>query len=118
MNESLQENKRRAKRTATSVIASGTLPEGMTESKARTLNLVVKTERETINLKKEKGQLLDADEVKAAAFNCARATRDAVMGVPERVSDQLAVMNDAFEIRLMLRRELETALKQEAEEHS
>lgn len=87
----------------------------MTESRARILNLAVKTERETISLKKEKGQLLDADEVRETTFNLFRSVRDAGMTLPEKISDQLAVMDNAFEIRLLLRKEIMAIFQSEVD---
>lgn len=67
-------------------------------------------ERERRRSEIESGKWLDAEEVKEASFNCARSIRDAMLGVPERISDQLAVMSDAFQVRTLLRGEIRQAL--------
>jgi hypothetical protein len=56
--------------------------------------------------------------VEEAAFNRARSIRDAGMTLPEKISDQLAVMDNAFEIRLLLRKEIAAVFQGEVDKHS
>lgn len=55
------------------------------------------------------GALVDADEVKAAAFNRARLARDALYGMADRVTPEISGRS-VEEIRDLLRAEVQQAL--------
>lgn len=57
------------------------------------------------------GKLVNAAQVKAEAFKTARNVRDTLMGLPERVSAELAHMTEPREIAIYLRAQLADALK-------
>lgn len=57
------------------------------------------------------GKLVPAAQVKAEAFRVARNVRDTLMGLPERVSAELAHMKEPREIAIYLRSQLADALK-------
>lgn len=57
------------------------------------------------------GKLVPAAQVKAEAFKIARNVRDSLMGLPERVSAELAHMKEPREIAIYLRSQLAEALK-------
>lgn len=57
------------------------------------------------------GKLVPAAQVKAEAFKVARNVRDTLMGLPERVSAELAHMTEAREIAIYLRAQMADALK-------
>ncbi len=57
------------------------------------------------------GKLVPAALVKAEAFKVARNVRDTLMGLPERVSAELANMKEPREIAIYLRAQLADALK-------
>lgn len=61
------------------------------------------------------GKLIDADEAKKQAFDCARLTRDAILSVPDRMAAELASITDVHEINDRLTRELIQALEDLAE---
>lgn len=107
-------HEQRRDRTKRSDILGGS-GEVLSESQERARSLRVRTALDAIKLKEKQGRLLEKDEVEQAAFTRARMIRDAIMTVPEKLSDELAVMGDAFEIRLKLRRELESALREDME---
>lgn len=52
------------------------------------------------------GKLINADEVKVAAFNAARKARDALLVIPDRLSPILAGMKDDREIHRVLTEEI------------
>lgn len=57
------------------------------------------------------GKLVPAAQVKAEAFKVARNVRDTLMGLPERVSAELANMTEPREIAIYLRSQIADALK-------
>jgi hypothetical protein len=56
-------------------------------------------------------QYVDADEIKAVAFNRARVTRDRIMNIPDRLAATLAAQNDIGTVREILAKELRIALE-------
>ena len=56
-------------------------------------------------------QYVDADEIKAVAFNRARVTRDRIMNIPDRLAASLAAQNDIDTVREILAKELRIALE-------
>lgn len=57
------------------------------------------------------GRLVPVAQVKAEAFKVARNVRDSLMGVPERMSAELASMKDPREIAIYVRAQIADALK-------
>lgn len=57
------------------------------------------------------GKLVPAAQVKAEAFKVARNVRDVLMGLPERVSAELAHMTEPRQISIYLRAQIAEALK-------
>lgn len=53
------------------------------------------------------GILVNAEEVRTAAFNLARRTRDELMGMPERIAAQIAATDDPAEVERILEDEIE-----------
>lgn len=58
------------------------------------------------------GSLVDAAQVAEDAFNCARLTRDAVLGVPDRIAAELASITDPHTLNDKLTQELTLALEE------
>jgi hypothetical protein len=52
------------------------------------------------------GKLVEADKVRVKAFNAARKAREMLLGLPDRLSPQLAGEANAFEIHRILTEEL------------
>ena len=78
-----------------------------------------RAERERYNAKlarlkyeREKGTLVDAAEVKKAAFESARIVRDRLLMIPDRISAEIAAMSDARKIETLLENEIRSALKE------
>lgn len=77
----------------------------------------IKARRETamaamaeLELEKVRGQLIERDRVEAAAYATSRMLRDAILGIPSRISAELAALTDPFEVEMFLRRELSQVL--------
>lgn len=64
-----------------------------------------------LKLEKEKGKLVDAEEVRAAAFKAARTVRDSMMNIPDRLAGELAAETDHFRIHKKLTDEIRKALE-------
>jgi len=84
----------------------------ISESQARTILTLIRARDKQLSCEKKLGRFLDVDEVKRVAFTAARRTRDAVLNVPSRISDKLAVMTDPFEVEQYLTAELKEALRE------
>lgn len=64
-----------------------------------------------LKLEREKGRLVDAEEVKKTAFKVARAVRDQMLNIPDRVAAELAAETDVFKINKRLTDEIRKALE-------
>ena len=65
-----------------------------------------------IKAKVEAGKFVDADEVKAAAFNRARVVRDSLLNIPDRLAAVIAAEADATTIHALLSTEIRQALEE------
>ena len=81
-----------------------TLPE------ANTFKAIYQGKLEKIKYEKELGKLVDRDLVETTAFTVARTIRDKAMAIPERLSDELASINEPHVIKEMLYKEIMTML--------
>ncbi len=79
--------------------------------KTRIKSEVEKAKLLEIKARVEAGKYVDADEVKAAAFNSARVVRDALLNIPERLAAVLAAENDESRIHALLHTEIRSALE-------
>jgi len=70
-----------------------------------------KAEDERLKVEQKAGKLVDVEGVKRAAFTEGRRVRDAILNVPARISAQLAVMRDQFEVEQYLTAELKQSLR-------
>jgi len=64
-----------------------------------------------IERKKAEGGLIPMEEVRKDVFDMARATRDAVMSIPERIAAILAAEKDQGKVREILNNEIRQALE-------
>lgn len=64
-----------------------------------------------LKLEKERGRLLDAEEVRKSAFNAARMVRNLMMNIPDRVAAELAAETDVFKVGQRLKDEIRKALE-------
>lgn len=65
-----------------------------------------------LQFEKESKKLIPVDEVKIAAFNAARMTRDRILNIPDRVIPQLVGKTNIFEMKEILKAELVKALEE------
>jgi hypothetical protein len=64
-----------------------------------------------LDYKERNGELVAVRDVKSQAFACARAVRDGMMGLADRVAPQLAATADARECHRLLTDEIRVALR-------
>ena len=64
-----------------------------------------------IKAKVETGRYVDADDVKATAFNKARVVRDGLLNIPDRLSAVLAAESDPAKVHELLAAEIRNALE-------
>ena len=63
-----------------------------------------------LHLAHRRGELVSVVEVQREWFRLGRATRDRLLGLPDRISADLAALADQHEVRVYLDRELRAAL--------
>lgn len=78
---------------------------------ARTAHEGYKAKLAELEYRRAMGQLVDAEEVKAAAFNAARSVRDAIKNIPDRIAPLLAAETNPRKVHAMLTDELNKALE-------
>ena len=64
-----------------------------------------------IKARVETGRYVDADDVKATAFNKARVVRDGLLNIPDRLSAVLAAESDPAKVHELLAAEIRNALE-------
>lgn len=84
------------------------IPE-LNESRARREHY--QAEKARLEALQGRGELVPAADVKRQAFETARATRDALLGIPDRLAAQLAACSDARQVHVLLTEELRVALR-------
>jgi len=60
----------------------------------------------------QKGEVISRDEVEDKAFAVSRAIRDKILTMPERLSNELATINDAHQIKELLYKEFGLLLEE------
>ena len=65
-----------------------------------------------LQFEKESKKLISIDDVKVSAFNAARMTRDRILNIPDRVIPQLVGKTNIFEMKEILKAELNKALEE------
>lgn len=68
-------------------------------------------ERQRVQALKDRGEVVAADQVKAEAFALARAVRDGLMGIADRLAPLLAATTDARQVHQLLSDEIRVALR-------
>ena len=79
------------------------------ESRARREHF--QAELAAMQVAQQRGELVSAAEMKAAAFKEARTARDRLMAVPSRLASELASCSDPRQCHLMLAEEIRVCLK-------
>ncbi len=86
------------------------LGEDVTLTDANTFKAVYQGKLEKLKYEKEQGLLIPRDEVEDKAFSVSRAIRDKILSIPERMSNELASMNDPHIIKELLYKEFNMML--------
>lgn len=76
-------------------------------AKARAAREIYQAQLAKLQLDRQRGELVRADEVKIAAFNAARRVRNQLLALPGRVAAVLAATEDAAQIQRILNDEIE-----------
>jgi hypothetical protein len=84
---------------------------GLSFQDARTLTQRYKAALLRLELDEKTGRLMDVEQVKISAFNKAKAVRDTLLNIPDRISPILAAEVDPVRVSEILILELKTALE-------
>ena len=84
---------------------------GLSFTEARTLSQRYRAALLKVQLDQTTGRLVDAEQVKATAFAKARAVRDALLNIPDRIAPILAAEGDAARVTEIITREIRQALE-------
>jgi len=76
-------------------------------AKARAARELYQAQLAKLELDRQRGVLIRADEVRVGAFNMARKARDQLIALPERVAAILAATDDPAEVQCILEEEIE-----------
>ena len=76
-------------------------------AKARAARELYQAQLAKLELDRQRGVLIRADEVRLGAFNMARKARDQLIALPERVAAILAATQDPAEVQRVLEEEVE-----------
>ena len=80
-------------------------------AQARTMKENYNAKLAKIKFEEQSGLLISAEKVKDDAFKMARAVRNQVLALPDRIAGELASMKDAHAITLKLAKELTACLE-------
>ncbi len=84
---------------------------GLSFHEARTLKERFTAGLRKLELDERSGKLIDAEAVKLAAFNKARAVRDALLNISDRIAPILAAESDETKVNAILMAEIRNALE-------
>lgn len=85
---------------------------GLSFQEARTLKERYRTAHLKIELDEKTGRLVEAEQVKQAAFNKARLIRDNLLNIPDRIAPILAAERDQGKVAEILTGEIRQALEE------
>lgn len=81
-------------------------------ARARAARETFQAQLAQLQLQRERGEVVDANEVKIAAFNAARRARDQLMALPDRAAAIVAALETTEECHEVLREEVERICKE------
>jgi hypothetical protein len=84
-------------------------------ARARAARELYQAQLAKIELDRQRGILVRADEVKVGAFNMARTARDQLIALPERLAAILAATQDPAEVQRILEEEIERVCQEIAD---
>ena len=76
-------------------------------AKARAARELYQAQLAKLELDRQRGTLVRADEVRLGAFNMARKARDQLIALPERLATVLAAIQESAEVQRILEEEIE-----------
>jgi len=85
---------------------------------ARTLSEQFKAALRKQEYEQKSRKLVLLDDVKQDAFDCARQARDAMLNIPDRISDVLAGESDPMKVRELLTNEIRGAIERMTGEYA
>jgi hypothetical protein len=113
---------RRASGQAETPMGLGETPDGPGQNgtaagyaKARAARELYQAQLAKLELDRQRGILVRADEVKLGAFSMARKSRDQLMALPDRVAGLLAAVQDPAEVHRILEDEVERICQEVAD---
>lgn len=77
-----------------------------TMARSQAVRMAYQAQLAKIDYEERIGKLVNADEVKVAAYNAARKARDRLLSVPDRIAPILAAVDDEHEVHRLLSEEL------------
>jgi len=80
-------------------------------ARARAVRETYRARREKVLYEQLQGRLLEAEDVKSAAFSKARIARDSLLNIPDRIAAVLAAEADQEKIHALLSSEIRQALE-------
>ena len=84
-------------------------------AKARAARELYQAQLAKLELDRQRGTLIRADEVRLGAFNMARKARDQLIALPERVAALLAATQEPAEVQRILEEEIERICQEVAD---
>lgn len=78
---------------------------------SKTIEAAYRAKLAQIEYEEKTNKLIEVDKVKKEAFRLARVTRDAMLGIPDRISAEIAGMTDPFAIHAKLIAEVRNAIE-------
>jgi len=88
------------------------IPDHLTLAEAKQRHEVLRARLAKLELDERSGKLVPAEKVKNSAFKAARAVRDAILNIPDRLAAELAAQTDAAAIHARLSTELRDVLRE------
>ncbi len=78
---------------------------------ARTMREAYRAKMARLDYEEREKQLIDASQVREEAFQAGRIIRDALLAIPDRVSDVLAAEPDPVQVKLLMMQEINDVLQ-------
>lgn len=82
----------------------------MSYARARLLEMMARASLKQLEVDEKKGLLVNAEEVRKAAFDCARLTRNKIEAIPEQLGAILAAESDPMRVQEILTQYIKEAL--------
>lgn len=84
---------------------------GASFGQARTIEMVFRAKLRRLEFETKQGRLIEAEAVRKTIIDAARALRDGILGLPDRLATVLAAETDAKKVHVTLKTELSRELE-------